>query len=149
MLISVVEIYPVEFRTVQPAVASLSQVHCQIHMSPERAKPGGVEPSDGLDVAGHWTNCEVFMSSAHRFSNDMIDQQAPNPPASEPFGNDDGFDLPARPVIEQASKTHNRSCRLRDPGGHPFGDRQVVVESRSRIVASDQLVLVNPAVVLG
>ena len=141
---SVLELQSVEVRAVQPTMASFGQIHGEIHMSPEGAESSTVESPDGVYVAGHWANGKVFIASGDRRGHDAIDQQPPDPSATEPCGNDNGFNLPAGPAIEKASEPHDRSLGLGDPGSHSFGYCQVGVESCSRIVASNQTVLVDP-----
>jgi len=141
---SVLEVQPVKVRAVQPAVASLGQIHGEIHVSPQGPEAGIEETLDGIHVAGHWANSKVFIAPGNRLGHDPIDQPPSHPSATKPFGNDDGFNLSAGPVIEKARQTHDRSLGLSDPGGHSLGYRQVGVESRSRIVASDRTVLIDP-----
>jgi len=67
---SVLEVQPVKVRAVQPAVASLGQIHGEIHVSPQGPEAGIEETLDGVHVAGHWGdrrgNCERDLAGISR-----------------------------------------------------------------------------------
>jgi hypothetical protein len=102
-------------------VASLDQIHSEIHVSPKGPEAGIVETLDSVRVAGYWANGKVFIASGNRLGHDPFDQPPSYPSASKRFGNDDGFNLPAGPMIEEARQTHDRSLRLSDPRDHTLG----------------------------
>ena len=144
---SVLEVQPVKVGAVQPLVPSLDQIHGEIHVSPQGPEAGIVQTLDGVHVAGHGADGKVFMASVNRLGHHLIYQLLSHPSASKRFGNDDGFNLPAGPVIEEARKTYDRSLGLSDPGGHSLGYVRWESNSNPGIVASDRMVLIDPSMV--
>ncbi len=59
-------------RAVQPAVASLGQIHGEIHVSPQGPEAGIEETLDGVHVAGHWANSKVFIAPGNRLGHETV-----------------------------------------------------------------------------
>jgi len=116
-----------------------------LDVSPQGLEAGMVEASDGVHVAGDWANGKVFVASGNRLGNHLVNQLSTDPSATKALGDHDGLHLPVPPVIEKARQPHDPSFGLSDPGGDSLWRRQVGVESRSWVVASDRVVLIDPS----
>jgi hypothetical protein len=130
-------------------VASFGQIHGEVHMTTEGSESHMVKSPDGVYVTGHRADGQILVASGHGLGDDAIDQLRSDSAPSKRGGNHYGLDLPAGPPVEETSEANDGSLGLGDPASHSFRKGQVRVESRSRIVASDRTVLVDPTMMGG
>ena len=124
------------------------EVHGEIDTATEGAEPNVVEPSNRRHIAGDRPNGQIFKTSPDRFIDCPGQQGSANRLTTQPLGHDDGFDLAAGPVVEQAHHARHCFIDLGNPGADPFRCGQVVIESSSRIVPTNGRVFVQAPMVL-
>lgn len=107
-----------------------------------------METAYGSDVASHGADGQVLVTTGTGLLDNPADKHAANALIPSRLSDDDRLDFSTRTPVEQARQTDDPAVGLGHPRSDPLRLREVVIESRSRIVSTDRRVPIDTSVVL-